>query len=146
MTAERRRAAALNGRHHLHLVEADVSGIGRTPRRPVIAEDIRDLQLWTEHCRRRLGLRLIVRAAPSTFPGPLALWPRQPVERALDGGNHAGGDVDITCGGFQLLMTQQYLDLSDMGVDIEQVSGETVPQRMQRHAFLDPRSVGRCME
>jgi hypothetical protein len=49
MTAERRRAAALDRRHHLQLVEADASGIGSTPRRPVIAEDIRDLQLWTGH-------------------------------------------------------------------------------------------------
>src|SRR6266704_3602352 len=49
MAAERRRAAALDRRHHLHLVEADVSGIGATPRRPVVAEDIRDLQRWTGH-------------------------------------------------------------------------------------------------
>jgi hypothetical protein len=54
--AERRRAAALDRRHHLQLVEADVSGIGSTPRRPVVAEDIRDLQRWTEH-RGRLRRR-----------------------------------------------------------------------------------------
>src|SRR6516225_4717077 len=34
MAAERYCAAALDGRHHLHLVEADVSGIGFAPRRP----------------------------------------------------------------------------------------------------------------
>jgi hypothetical protein len=51
MPAKRCRAAALDGRHHLHLVEADVTGIGRTPRRPVVAEDIRDLQRWTGHSR-----------------------------------------------------------------------------------------------
>jgi hypothetical protein len=49
MTAERRCAAALDGRHYLQLVEADVPGVGRTPRRPVVAEDIRDLQPWTQH-------------------------------------------------------------------------------------------------
>jgi hypothetical protein len=43
MAAERRRAAALDRRHHFQLVEADVTGIGSTPRRSVIAEDIRDL-------------------------------------------------------------------------------------------------------
>ena len=43
MTAERHGAAALDGRHHLHLVEADVPGIGAAPRRPVVAEDIRNL-------------------------------------------------------------------------------------------------------
>jgi hypothetical protein len=84
-----------------------VPGIGRTPRRPVIAEDIRDLQLRTQHCRGRLGRRLHFVVAVRGFSGPLALWPRQPIERALDGGNHAGGHMDITCGGFQLLMTQR---------------------------------------
>jgi hypothetical protein len=32
-----------------------VAGISRTPRRPVVAEDIRDLQRWTGHRRGRLG-------------------------------------------------------------------------------------------
>ena len=40
MAAKRRRAAALDCAHHLHLVEADVAGIGTAPRRPVVAEDI----------------------------------------------------------------------------------------------------------
>ncbi len=34
MATERRRAAALDRRHHLQLVEADVTGIGRTPAAP----------------------------------------------------------------------------------------------------------------
>src|SRR5947208_15054685 len=63
MAAESRRAAALNGRHHLQLVETEVTGIGRAPRRPVVAEDIRDLQLWTGHCgglrRRLVGARCL---------------------------------------------------------------------------------------
>jgi hypothetical protein len=56
MPAERCRSTALDGRHHLRLVEADVTGVGAAPRRPMVAEDIRDLQLWTGHCgglRRR---------------------------------------------------------------------------------------------
>src|SRR5437588_2117682 len=100
MPAERRRAAALDGRHHLQLVEADVPGIGRTPRRSVVAEDIRDLQLRTGHrcgsLRRRLGFL----AAVLRFAWSLALWLRQPVERARDGGDRAGGDVEIARGGF----------------------------------------------
>ena len=55
MAAERRRAAALDRTHHLHLVEADVAGIGSAPRRSVVAEDIRDLQRWTGHGRRYAG-------------------------------------------------------------------------------------------
>ena len=53
MAAERRRAAALDRTHDLHLAEADVAGIGAPPRRPVVAEDIRDLQRWTRHGRGR---------------------------------------------------------------------------------------------
>src|SRR5260370_35346238 len=81
MTPERCRATALDGRHHLQLVEADVTGIGRTPCRPVVAEDIRDLQLRTEHCRRRSGRRLHLLPALLSFPGPLAPLPCPPVGR-----------------------------------------------------------------
>ena len=72
-------------------------GIGSTPRRPVVAEDIRDLQLRTGHRRGWLHRRLHFLAVFLSFPGLLVLWSRQPVERALDGGNHAGGDVEIAC-------------------------------------------------
>ena len=41
MAAERRGAAALDRRHHLELAEADVTGVGATPRRAVGAEDTR---------------------------------------------------------------------------------------------------------
>jgi hypothetical protein len=55
--------------------------IGRTPRRPMVAEDIRDLQLRTGHCgglRRRLHFLAVL----LSFPGSLVLWSRQPVERS----------------------------------------------------------------
>ena len=42
VSAERRRAAAFDRAHHLHLIEADMTAIGITPRGPVIAEDVRD--------------------------------------------------------------------------------------------------------
>ena len=100
MPAERCRAAALDRRHHLELAKADTAGIGRAPRRPVVAEDIRDLQRWTGHCCGRLRRRLGFLAAALRFPGSLALWLRQPVERALDGGDRTGGDVEIARGGF----------------------------------------------
>ncbi len=35
--------------HHLELEQADVTAVGMTPRGPVVAEDIRDLQSWTGH-------------------------------------------------------------------------------------------------
>ena len=48
VTAERRAAALFDGRHDLELAEAYVSGLRVTPRRPVSAEDIRDLQVGGE--------------------------------------------------------------------------------------------------
>jgi hypothetical protein len=121
MAAERHRTAALNGRHHLKLIEADVPGIGATPRRPVVAEDIRNLQRWTGH-RRWLRRRRV-------SPAPLGLLARlrQQVERALDAGDHAGGDTRITRRCLQFVMTQQRLDNSNIGAALEQVGGEAVP-------------------
>ncbi len=43
VTAQRRRSAALDRRHDLQLAEAHVAGMGRTPSRPAVAEDVRDL-------------------------------------------------------------------------------------------------------
>ena len=141
VAAERRRAAALDCRHHLELVEADVTDIGSTPRRPVIAEDIRDLQLRTKHYRGRLG-RQPVRLAP---PARLARL-RQPIERALDGGNHTGCDPHVARCRVQFFVTQERLDLSDVDAVIEEMGREAVAQRMQRHALLDPGCFCRLME
>src|SRR5215467_3098038 len=55
VAAERRRAAAFDGTHHLHLVEAHMTAVGLTPSGTVIAEDVRDLQNWSNHDRRRYG-------------------------------------------------------------------------------------------
>ena len=49
MTPERRRAAALDRAHHLHLAEADVTGIGLTPCGAEVAEDVGDLQNLARH-------------------------------------------------------------------------------------------------
>jgi len=53
MAAELCRAAVLDRRHHLELLEADMAGIGLTPCRSMVAEDIRDLQRRAGHCRGR---------------------------------------------------------------------------------------------
>ena len=55
MPAERRRATALDRIHHLQLLKAHMPLIGLTPSRAVIAEDVRDLQSWSSHVRRRYG-------------------------------------------------------------------------------------------
>src|SRR6202008_4312080 len=51
ISAERRRATALDRTHHLQLVEAHMPAVGVTPSRTVIAENVRDLQNWSSHSR-----------------------------------------------------------------------------------------------
>ena len=108
-----------------------MTGICRTPRRPMVAEDIRDLQLWTGHCgelRRRLvrGRRL---ARPLGFLLGL-LWLFAPlsehVEWALDVSDHAGGDAGIPRRRIELLVSQQRLDDSDISAAIEKMGGEAM--------------------
>jgi hypothetical protein len=55
MAAERRCAATLDRTHDLHLAKAHMTGVASTPRRPVVAENIRDLQRWTGHGRYAVG-------------------------------------------------------------------------------------------
>src|SRR5260221_9527475 len=89
MAAERCRAAVLDRRHHLELAEADMAGIGLAPCRSMAAENIRDLQRWTWQGREPLCRRLV-------FPAlGLLARPRQQVERAVDAGDHAGGDARV---------------------------------------------------
>jgi len=58
MAAERGAAALFDGRHDLQLAEAQVPPLVLSPRRPVGAEDIRDLQGGTVHVRLRCGAGL----------------------------------------------------------------------------------------
>src|SRR6516225_7448358 len=48
ISAERRRATALDRTHHLQLVEAHMPAVGVAPSRSVIAENVRDLQSLVE--------------------------------------------------------------------------------------------------
>ena len=49
MPAKRCRAAGFDRRHRLMLAEADMAGVSVTPCRPMVAEDVRDLQRWSPH-------------------------------------------------------------------------------------------------
>ena len=78
-----------------------MAGIGLAPCRSMAAEDIRDLQRWTGQGREPLCRRLVFPAL-----GLLARL-RQQVERALDAGDHAGGDAGVARRRVQLVVTQR---------------------------------------
>ena len=49
MSAEPPSAAALDRTHHLQLIEAHMAAVGLAPSGAVVAEDVRDLQSWSNH-------------------------------------------------------------------------------------------------
>jgi len=52
MPAQRCRAAVLDRRHYLELIEAHMAGIGFPPCRTMVAKDIRNLERRARHARR----------------------------------------------------------------------------------------------
>src|SRR5258708_21096718 len=108
-----------------------VRGRARYPRPPTLDGARRGPLCW----------RLVFPA----LPGLLARL-RQPVERALDASNHAGGDARIARCRIQLVVTQKRLDDSNISTALEQVRREAVAQSMQRHRLLDPGGVGRLVQ
>jgi hypothetical protein len=92
MATKSRGAAAHDGRHHLELAEADVTGVGAPPRGPVVAEDVRDLQSGTGHEPRALCRGL----------GPSGDQGRQAIERAHDPADRVGGHPRVDRGGVEL--------------------------------------------
>ena len=139
MTTESRRAAALDGRHHLQLAEAHMAGVGCAPCRAEVAEDIRNLQDWTGHdCLSRL-------CSLASLAGCLARL-AQHVEWAGDDRDHAGGHPGVAGCGVELVVTKQSLDHTDVGSAFEQMSGKAVAQRMQRHRLPDAGRVGRLVK
>src|SRR5712671_2512067 len=87
VSAESRRAAALDGAHHLELEQADVTAVGMTPRGPVVAKNVRDLQIWTGH-GDPLRWRLVLLRHQ---------W-RQPVQWAYDLTDDVGGHLGVAVG------------------------------------------------
>src|SRR6266851_5056025 len=69
VSAERRGAAGLDGRHDLQLGEADMPGMGYPPGRPSRTEDVGDLQRRPHRRLRRPGFLL-----PSAASGARADW------------------------------------------------------------------------
>jgi hypothetical protein len=94
-----------------------VTAVGKTPRGPVVAEDIRDLQSWPGHWGL-LCWRCVY---------PLRRERREPVQRAHDLTNDVGGDLGVARGGVELGMPEQHLDHANVDVLLQQMGGEAVP-------------------
>jgi hypothetical protein len=74
-----------------------VTAVGMTPRGPVVAEDVRDLQSWTGHVDPlRWRLVLFLRHQ----------W-GEPVQRAHDLTDDAGGHMSVARRGVELGMSEQ---------------------------------------
>ena len=116
MAAEGCRAAALDRRHHLELVEADMAGMGLTPCRTMAAEDIRNLQSRARHARASAG-------RPDLFK-----LERKMLQRAHNLADRLGGDVSIERGRLKVRVTEQHLDDANIDFLLEQMGGEAVPQ------------------
>src|SRR5260370_15152937 len=58
-------------------------------------------------------------------------------ERAGDLAERLEGDARIERGGIELLVPEQHLDHANVGLLLQQMRGETVPQRVQRDGLVD---------
>src|SRR6516225_3294296 len=134
ISAERRRATALDRSHHLQLVEAHVPAVGLTPSRTVIAENVRDFQSWSSHGRGLRRRRLL-----GVSPHTLAARPAQAIEWALDLGNYPGRNAGIAGRRLQLLVSEQRLNHANVRAALKQMGREAVAKRMQREGFTQAR-------
>ena len=112
-----------------------MTGVGMTPRRAVVAEDIRDFQRWTRHdCWLGDGSRFTP-------------WPCLPVglnvfERAFDTCDHAGRNPRVARRRLQLVVAQKRLNDADIGAAFQKMRCEGVTERMQAHGLLDAGGLG----
>src|SRR5258708_21868967 len=111
-----------------------MAGIGFTPCRSTVAENIRVLQRWVRHASRTSGGRL----------GLLQLA-RDGIERAHDLADRLGGDAGIERRGIELGVAEQHLDHSDIDVLFQKMGGKAVPECVRRYPLVDPGHVGSRM-
>src|SRR6202166_2100930 len=142
MPAERRRAMALDRTHHLQLVEAHMPAVGLTPRRPVIAENVRDLQSWSSHgpaSLRRRRLRTVSLRTP-------AVRRAQTLQGALDLGNQSDRHATVAGCRLGLGMSEQRLNHANVLAALEQMGRKAMAKRMQRDRLAQRRGFGGLLE
>jgi hypothetical protein len=119
-----------------------VTTVGVTPSGAVIAEDIRNLESGSRHQRSALPRRWLILGLLLCLLARLI----ELIERALDGGDHAGGDARVARRRIQFVVTQNRLNHPDIGAALQQMRREAVAQRVQRDRLLDPGHIGGLME
>src|SRR4051812_33923473 len=99
--------AGFDRSHDAQLRGADMPGVGRTPCRPVAAEDVGHLQVWPGH------------------GGSGRQWTcqSQMLERALDLSDRVEGHPRIPRGRGDMAMTEQILDYANVDTAFQQMSG-----------------------
>jgi len=66
--------------------------------------------------------------------------------RTFDGCDPSRGDTGITGRRIELVVAQNRLDQTNIQALLEKMGGKGVPERMQRHRFLDARRFGGLVE
>ena len=64
----------------------------------------------------------------------IVIWPAGALSRRL--AQRRGADVRVDLRGHQALVAQQFLHAADIGAAVQQMGGETVPQRVRRRAAV----------
>jgi len=131
-SAQHRRAARLDRRHHAALGSAEMVRVGVPIRRAVAAENIRHLQLGTH--RGGSGRR----RDDDGERGRL-----QELQRAGGGAHFAGGKAQVAGGGAQAAMPEQQLDGAQVSAGFEQMDGKGMAQGVRRDRLADPGPVAR---
>ena len=70
----------------------------------------------------------------------------QIIQRALDPGDHAGGNKRVACRCLQLVMAEQCLDLADIDTRLQEMCRKRMAQRVQRHRLADAGCIGRLLK
>src|SRR5580704_6965563 len=144
MPAERRRATALDRTHHLQLLEAHMPAVGLAPSRTVIAENVRELQSWSSHGRRRYGA-----GGSGSSASRLARLRRGalgPSRGTLDLGNHSGRHAGVAGRRLELHVSEQYLNQPNIRAALKQMSRKAMAKRMERERLAQPRGFRGLLE
>jgi hypothetical protein len=129
MPAQGGGAAALDGRQHLEMLAGDPATTRFNELLSRHPDEIGHLQRRPAH----LGVsrRLVFLACARQ---------RQRVQRTDGGAEMAVGKVQVNSGFFQIVVTEEHLDGTQVGTRFEQMSGKAMPKRVGVYTFVETRA------